>query len=98
MALVVRLQITNGGGGLDDIELLEVRRLTRLHSTTASGKAQEVHEYAATRFGMAGDVRATAQFSHRYGDGAWVCVLKALEALRDSALPDDIETTQPGGQ
>jgi hypothetical protein len=85
MALVVRLQITASDAlglvGLDDIETLEIRRLTHLHS---SHPDDERHEYLAVRYSPTGDKRAEARFRHRYGDGAWMCVLRALMALRVS--------------
>ena len=81
MALAIRLQITNTAGGLDDIETLEIRRLTSLHSAHPD---DERHQYLAIRYSPTGDKRAEAHFRHRYGDGAWMCVLRGLMALRVS--------------
>ena len=81
MALVVRLQITSGSHHrLDDIETLEVRRLTMLRRDREHAD-DEVHEYVAHRLSPTGEIRARAQFEHRYGDGAWRCVQRALHAM-----------------
>lgn len=77
MALVIDLRIT-AGAELAPLDRLVIRRLTALHAPMDKA-ADEVHQYEAK---VGEPVRATTTFAHRYGDGAWVCVLKALEALR----------------
>jgi hypothetical protein len=78
MALVVRLQIT-AGDGVRGLETLEVRRLTPLRESRRP--ADERHDYQARRYDTQGAELATAVFRHRYGDGAWMCVMRALMAL-----------------
>lgn len=77
MALVVDLRVTTGHG-TDRIQLLEVRRLTGLHSRNPD---DEVHRYVAQPFVDDQPSGRGREFEHRYGDGAWVCVARALHAL-----------------
>lgn len=78
MALVVRLQIT-AGNRLMGLETLEVRRLTPLVDSLRPNDEQ--HDYQARRIDRTGATLATAKFTHRYGDGAWMCTMRALMAL-----------------
>jgi hypothetical protein len=82
MPLIVELGIT-AGGGVQEIETLRISRLTSLHHR-AEAAGHEVHQYLAERFSPAGESRRRAQFTHRYGDGAWKCTLLALQALEAS--------------
>lgn len=83
MPLEVSLQVTTGGD-LQAIETLRISRITSLHNRD---RDDQVHHYVAERFSPEGMPRAKATFRHRYGDGAWVCTLRALLALGEEQLP-----------
>lgn len=75
MSLVIDLGITYTDGSLRSIDRLIIRRLTGLRRPLRA--EDEVHEYEA--YLSAEDVYV--RLEHRYGDGAWVLVRKALEEL-----------------
>ena len=70
MSLVVDVQITDAYGGLVPIDQLVIRRLEPLTDTGY------FHKYEASI-----PNQTPVQFNHRYSDGAWRCVMIALEAL-----------------
>ena len=70
MSLVVDVQITDVYGGLVPIDQLVIRRLEPLTDTGY------FHKYEASI-----PNQSPVQFNHRYSDGAWRCVMIALEAL-----------------
>ena len=70
MSLIVDVQITDAYGGLVPIDQLVIRRLEPLTDTDA------FHKYEASI-----PSQSPVQFNHRYSDGAWRCVMIALEAL-----------------
>ena len=70
MSLVVDVQITDVYGGLVPIDQLVIRRLEPLTDTGY------FHKYEASI-----PSQSPVQFNHRYSDGAWRCVMIALEAL-----------------
>lgn len=70
MSLVVDVQITDVYGGLVPIDQLVIRRLEPLTVSDA------FHKYEASI-----PNQPPVQFNHRYSDGAWRCVMIALEAL-----------------
>lgn len=70
MSLVVDVQITDVYGGLVPIDQLVIRRLEPLTDTGY------FHKYEASI-----PDQSPVQFNHRYSDGAWRCVMIALEAL-----------------
>lgn len=72
MALVLDLQITYTDGSLKNLDRLVIRRLRPLEDPF--DPSDEVHPYDA--FLEQGD--GVVQLEHRYGDGAWVLVCKAL--------------------
>lgn len=86
MALVVDVGITDGKGGVQRIELLEIRRLEPLGEPDPTyGHDLEVHPYVVTALDedahtgfRQGDI---ATLRHRYGDGARVLISNALAAL-----------------
>lgn len=80
MPLVIPLQITRGPG----LELIETLRISRITALKWQKHDDEVHQYVAQRFSPEGEIREMATFTHRYGDGAWVCTLLALQALKDA--------------
>ena len=70
MSLVVDLRITRTDGTLEPIERMVIQRLEPLTDTDA------FHKYEASI-----PSQSPVQFNHRYSDGAWRCVMIALEAL-----------------
>lgn len=70
MSLVVDLQITRTDGTLLPLNQLVIRRLEPLTDTGY------FHKYEASI-----PNQSPVQFNHRYSDGAWRCVMIALEAL-----------------
>lgn len=81
MALVVQIGITvrrpDGAQFIEPIDELEIRRLEPL--VNPGHPAWEVHRYRASTH-TPGD---PVEFMHRYGEGAAVCVEKALTAIRE---------------
>lgn len=77
MALVVEIGIT-AGNRIQPIETVEIRRLEDLADPRHPDN--ETHPYAVTAYVENVKV-ATAEITHRYGDGARVCVKRALDAL-----------------
>jgi len=87
VALVVDLGITAVAGGVKRIEVLEIRRLEMLQDR--SQPFDEVHTYRVRRYSkeQGNPVQDgltyldEKEIEHRYGDGAWVLVRKAMDAL-----------------
>lgn len=81
MALVVDLKIT-AGGTLQRLGSVEIVRQESLENPEFP--YDEVHTYVVKRYkgfgGRNDGVPATVE--HRYGDGAWALVQKALAALK----------------
>lgn len=79
MGLYLNLEITSGG--------MSTQRLGGLEIVRTGGRRpapipeDEVNEYKATIWKSGEVITGPVQFTHRYGDPAWVCVRKALEAL-----------------
>ena len=74
MSLVASLHITDSRGFLSQIGGLVIRRLEPLENPAYP--ADEVHTYEASI-----ELGEKVEFTHRYGDGAWACVQRGLEAL-----------------
>ena len=70
MSLVVDVRITDVFGGLAPIDQLVIRRLEPLKSEN------DCHRYEASI-----PSQSPVQFNHWYSDGAWRCVMIALEEL-----------------
>jgi hypothetical protein len=80
MGLYVHLDITAGREGMKSLGVLEILRQEPL--LDQEDHSDEIHEYVAkVHDGVL--VAAAARFSHRYGDGAWALVHRALEALHE---------------
>lgn len=80
MALVARIGVTARTGKLQQIEIVEIKRLARLRNPEKPD--DEVHPYRVRIY--APDLShhsAEARFEHRYGDGARKCLALALAAL-----------------
>lgn len=72
MSLVVDLQITRTDGTLLPLSQLVIQRLEPLKSES------DWHRYETE---LVPSDEPPVQFNHRYSDGAWRCVMIALEAL-----------------
>lgn len=78
MGLYVDLTITTSSGSLRRLGSVEIVRLLPLRNPEDPN--DETHRYRARRSTAKGTDRE-AFFDHRYGDGAWTCVEKALGSL-----------------
>lgn len=79
MGLYVGLEITSGGMSTQRLEGLEIIRTEPL--VNRERPDDEVHTYRASFWKSGTKTRGPVNFTHRYGDGAWVAVRHALEAL-----------------
>ena len=79
MGLYMALDITAGGLTTMRIGGLEIVRTEERKESL--NPENEVHRYRATMWKSGEVIRGPVFFEHRYGDDAWVCVRKALEAL-----------------
>ncbi|WNN95161.1 hypothetical protein SEA_MAGRITTE_210 [Microbacterium phage Magritte] len=79
MGLYLGLEITSGGMSTQRLGGLEIIRTEPLKNR--ENPEDEVHTYKASFWKSGTKTKGPVTFTHRYGDGAWVAVRRALEVL-----------------
>lgn len=79
MGLYLRMEITSGGLSTKHLGDLVIVREEAL--VNKANPDDEVHPYRTQIVNNGRTVKGPEKFEHRYGDGAWTCVRRALEAL-----------------
>lgn len=79
MGLFVDLRITARTGSTRHIGFLEIVRKEHLHNFQDPN--DEEHPYVVRVYDDEMRLIASSSVKHRYGDGAWMLVAKAMEAL-----------------
>ncbi len=79
MGLYMDLKITKSGLSMENLGGLEITRQGAL--LNPKEPQNETHTYKASIWKSGRLVKGPVSFTHRYGDGAWMCVRRALEAL-----------------
>lgn len=79
MGLYGDLKITSGPGHMIVLGGVEIIRQEPLDNRERPD--DEVHSYKASIWKSGEIIRGPIFFRHRYGDGAWTCLKKALEGL-----------------
>ncbi len=78
MGIYVRVDLALGDVGTKSLGVLEILRQEPLIDRDRPN--DETHNYMA-KVSNGRITQGPVLFIHRYGDGAWVCIAKALKAL-----------------